>query len=172
MKKNVSGILFSLALMIGLMMAIGTTAYADTSAPDSPYKLWVGDIAVTSENAANITNSDPVQASYNAATNTLTLNNYTYEGSGIDYNYVEAAINAGMDNDNLTIELFGTNIVTHRYEYEEIDDSTPGAGIYVKNNLTFTGAGTLKVSDGNNKITTTAAVSEWGAVPLLDPVRR
>ena len=90
MKKKVLGILLSLALIIGMMPAVGMTAYADTSAPDSPYKLWVGDIAVTSENAANITNSDPVQASYDAATNTLTLNNYTYEGSGINYNYVES----------------------------------------------------------------------------------
>ena len=113
--------------------------------PDvSEYSLCVGDIPVTSENAANITGSDPVQASYDADSNTLTLNNYTYEGFGCDNDDVKAAIKARMEND-FTIHLNGENTVKHVYE-----ETSAGAGIYADNNMTITGEGTLTVSDGDN----------------------
>ena len=111
--------------------------------PDK-YSLWVGDTQVTSENAANITGSDPVQASYDADSNTLTLNNYTYDGFGCDNDDVKAAIKARMD-DDFTIDLNGDNTVKHVYK-----ETSAGAGIYADNNMTITGEGTLTVSDGDN----------------------
>ena len=110
----------------------------------SEYSLWVGDIPVTSENAENITFSDPVQASYDADSNTLTLNNYTYEGYGCDNDDVKASIKARMD-DVFTINLIGDNTVKHVYK-----ETSAGAGIYADNNMTITGDGTLTVSDGDN----------------------
>ena len=113
----------------------------------SEYSLWVGDKPVTSANAENITGSDPVQASYDAASNTLTLNNYTYEGYGIENDKIEdtdkAAIQARMDGE-LTINLNGENTLKHLYK-----DSSMGAGILVAKNLKVTGNGTLTVSDGD-----------------------
>ena len=144
MKRTFTGILFSLALTIGMMSVISLTAYANEDEGD--YKLWVGDIQVTSDNAANITGSDPVQASYDAASNTLTLNNYTYEGPGTDNDDRSAAIRAGMT-DDFTIDLIGDNTIRHIYEK---DKYAPGAGLYVDNNVTVTGDGTLTVSDGDN----------------------
>lgn len=149
MKKRVLGILLSLALIIGMMPAVGMTAYADTSASDSPYKLWVGDKAVTSENASNITGSNPVTARYDAATNTLTLNNFRYEGHGCDNDDVKAVIKARMENENFTINLIGENIVKH--VYKETSASSSGAGIYADYNVTITGSGTLTVSDGDRQ---------------------
>ena len=111
------------------------------------YPLWVGDTQVTRENAANITGSDPVQASYDADSNTLTLNNYTYEGFGVDNDYSldtdKAAIQATMD-EELTINLNGENTLKHLYK-----DDSMGAGILVTENLKVTGDGTLTVSDGD-----------------------
>jgi hypothetical protein len=46
--------------------------------PVTDYPLWVGDAQVTSANATNITGGETVAASYDATTNTLTLN-----GAGI-----------------------------------------------------------------------------------------
>ena len=146
MKKKGLGILLSLALMAGMMLAMSLTAYADTD----EYQLWVGGIQVTGENAANITGSNPVAASYDAASNTLTLNNYTYEGEGFaDRNLAGgAAIRAWMD-DDFTIDLIGQNTVNHLYG--ENTKRNPGAGIYAVPTLTVTGDGTLTVSDGDNE---------------------
>ncbi len=47
------------------------------------YNLWVGGVQITSANAADVFNDGKV--SYNATTNTLTLNNYTYSGAGHDW---------------------------------------------------------------------------------------
>ena len=133
-----------LILVITLIAATGLVFGADE--PDK-YSLWVGDTQVTSDNAKNITGSDPVQASYDAASNTLTLNNYTYEGFGVDNDYSldtdKAAIQATMDED-LTINLNGVNTLKHLYK-----DSSMGAGILVAKNLKVTGNGTLTVSDGD-----------------------
>ena len=130
-----------LILVITLIAATGLVFGADE--PDK-YSLWVGDTQVTSENAENITFSDPVQASYDAASNTLTLNNYTYEGYGCDNDDVKAAIKARMG-DDFTINLIGDNTVKHVYK-----ETSAGAGIYADNNMTITGDGTLTVSDGDN----------------------
>ena len=144
MKKKLLGILLSLALMPGMMPGISLTAYADTV----EYSLYVGDIQVTSDNAASITGSDPAKASYDAATNTLTLNNYTYEGYGYNNDDVSAAIKARM-NEEFTIKLIGRSTVKHMYD-NNASQATPGAGIYADYNVTITGDGTLTVSDGDN----------------------
>ena len=65
-KKTYLGIMLTLALMLGLMVAMSSTALAES------YNLWVGGVQVTSENAGNIDGYH--KASYNADTKTLTLN--------------------------------------------------------------------------------------------------
>ncbi len=71
------------------------------------YNVWVGGTRVTEANKGDITGAggSTPSTSYDPATKTLTLNNYTYTGVG----YNGAAIYA---NGNLTIVLKGTNSVT------------------------------------------------------------
>ena len=78
MKKRVLSVILALCMCISLLP---TTARAETG-----YGLTVGDVEVTSSNAANITGDGKV--SYDPETNTLTLNNATIEGGeyGIKYN--------------------------------------------------------------------------------------
>ena len=77
-------------------------------------------------------------ASYDAGTKTLTLNNYSYEGTGYSYQGCSGAIYAGEGLD-LNLVLSGTNSV-------ENNDSTSGmpCGIYADGALTISGNGTLK----------------------------
>lgn len=139
-KKRILQILAAVLIAFVIMTFKAGTVFAD----EKEYSLWVGDIQVTSENAANIMGSDPVQASYDEESNTLTLNNYSYEGFGADNDDVKAAIKARMDAD-FTINLIGDNTVKHVYK-----ETSAGAGIYADNNMSITGDGTLTVSDGDN----------------------
>ena len=84
------------------------------------YPLWVGDTQMTIANAetgipGNV-GEDPGKATYDAATNTLTLNDYKYKGQGhtignSETNYGSAAIYYEGE-DELTIELVGENSIT------------------------------------------------------------
>ena len=84
---------------LGLMPDMSLTAYAarlggdytvtavgDAAPSVTTYPLWVGGTQVTGANAADIPVADGETktgtASYDADTNTLTLNGYTYEGMG------------------------------------------------------------------------------------------
>ena len=135
-KKRILMIFSAVLIAFVIMTFKAGTVFAD----EKEYSLWVGDIQVTSENAANITGSDPVQASYDEESNTLTLNNYSYEGFGADNDDVKAAIKARMDSD-FTINLIGDNTVKHVYK-----ETSAGAGIYADNNMSITGDGTLPVA--------------------------
>ena len=79
MKKltKVLSFLLTLAMVIGLMPGMSLTAWAEPVNPTA-YNVWVGGTQVTSANAANIDGNNKV--SYDAITNTLTLNGYSYSG--------------------------------------------------------------------------------------------
>ncbi len=139
-KKRIVSLLLSFALILGLMPVLSQTAYADTTS----YQLWVGGEEVTSEKHFG------TGWSYDAATNTLTLNNYSYSGdgymydnnSGADYRY--AAIYAKQD---LTIELEGENTAECTVTEGTYDDRHIGYGIHVNDeNLTINGSGSLTVT--------------------------
>lgn len=100
--------------------------------------LWVGGEYVAPEKAADPFGDGTV--SFDLETNTLTLNNYRYEGYGTEWPYEDktsaAAIIYDGDRD-LTLVLKGENVVTQ----------TGGAdfccGIYLYSNSSITGTGKL-----------------------------
>ena len=123
------------------------TAEVDYTINPVEYPLWVGGTQVTSENAED---TDGTRGwSYTPADNTtdpvtpatLTLNGYTYEGTG--YKLMNAAI---YSQDDLTISLTGKNTVTNT-----ASAAVNSYGIITSydRNLTITGSGTLTVSSGN-----------------------
>lgn len=123
------------------------------------YSLWVSGTRVTSENASNITGSDPVTASYTPADTTtdpvtpakLTLNNFSCSESG-DKN---AAIYAKED---LVIETSGANNVAN------ISTETGTRAIGVDGDLTLQGSGTLNATGGKRTIEANAVTIESGTV--------
>ena len=94
------------------------------------YPLWVGDTQVTSANANNIDGDG--KASYNAETQTLKLNNYSYSGAGHDAN-ISCSTAAITTSENLNIIITGMNSLK----------CTSISGIYVDGNLTISGTGSL-----------------------------
>ena len=146
MKKRWLSLTLALVFCLSLVPGVTMTAGAATS-----YNLFLGDVEVTSENAADIL-EDGGSASYNDATKTLTLNNCVL--NGVDTTNRSSWISCNGDPWNLTIELIGQNAL--------IDNSSQNNGIdwYLNQNisLTFTGSGSLVVSGGNRTNTTLAAI--------------
>ena len=138
-KKRLFGLLLSLALMLGMMPALGISMPAYAADPVS-YDLWVGGIAVTSDNAGNITGATTPTASYDAAARTLTLTDYSSNGQT---HALGGGSNAAIYTDlDLTIVLNGKNTVQNT--------SDGGFGIYAKKNLTIKGSGELTAAGGKN----------------------
>ena len=74
-KRGLFGVLFALALAVGLLPGMALTAHADDY-----YDLWVGGVQVTSANMNDVLVDDPDnkgKVSYNPETSTLTLNGAT-----------------------------------------------------------------------------------------------
>ncbi len=103
--------LLSILIAIALMLSLSVTAFAA-----EPYELWVGGVQVTDANkddlvtainqAANATVATGT-ATYDPATNTLTLDDFSYTGEGYKYdNYSSAAIYTKND---LIVNLVGSN---------------------------------------------------------------
>ncbi len=103
--------------------------------------LWVGGIPVTSRNAKDILGEidEDDTAIYDYSTETLTLNNYSYESEGRAFgpkNDLYAAIYTDQD---LKILLKGENTVKCTEK-----EGSAGSGIYsAKKALTISGSGTL-----------------------------
>ena len=103
--------------------------------------LWVGGIPVTSRNASDILEDrdEGATASYDYSTETLTLNNYSYESKGHVFGpdkKLYAAIYADQD---LSIQLVGKNTVKCTEQ-----EGSAGSGIYSAGKaLTISGSGTL-----------------------------
>ena len=133
--KRIIGLVLSLALVLGMLSGMSTTGYAAAT-----YNVWVGGTQVTS---ANLTGTG---WSYNAGTSTLTLNNYSYSGTGHGWteegstNY--ALIHAKQD---LTIELKGTNSIVNTQT-----GSSDKFAVYVEGTLSITGSGTLTANSGDD----------------------
>ena len=103
--------------------------------------LWVAGIPVTSRNASDILGKidEGATASYDYSTETLTLNNYSYESKGHVFGpdkKLYAAIYADQD---LSIQLVGKNTVKCTEQ-----EGSAGSGIYSAGKaLTISGSGTL-----------------------------
>ncbi len=111
--------------------------------------IRVGGVEVTKDNAADVFGDGRV--SYNAATNTLTLNGYVYEGDGFIYDtyenekyerteYYSAAIYSST---SLNIELIGNNILKNTFNGKNTQNH--GNGIIAENKLVIKGDGSLTV---------------------------
>ena len=96
------------------------------------YHLWVGGEEVTSEK----TNGDGWH--YDSATNTLTLDGYSYEGAGHQYDSADDGAYALIySNGGLNLVLNGENTLTFSGEYY---------GIRLDGKLTVSGEGSLRIS--------------------------
>lgn len=140
------------------------TLYAHWSEDDSEYPLWVNNTRVTAKNADNVFNDGKV--SYDAGTNTLTLNNCNITADALTAgslvgtnNKVTAVIkywDGFYDNDSkkkpLNLVLNGKNTILNAMSDENVN-----VGIYTLGDLIISGDGSLEVRGGlgnsNTKIT-------------------
>lgn len=140
------------------------TLYAHWAEDDSEYPLWVNDTRVTAKNADNVFNDGTV--SYDAGTNTLSLNNCNITANALTAgslvgtnNKVTAVIkywDGFYDNDSkkkpLNLVLNGTNTLLNAMSDENVN-----VGIYTLGDLIISGDGSLEVRGGlgksNTKIT-------------------
>ena len=80
--KQLKNAVLIVLLAVGVTLGLVPVTAAPANAEGTSYDLWVGGTQVTSENASDILGNG--KASYNASTNTLTLNgaeitnSYTY----------------------------------------------------------------------------------------------
>ncbi len=111
--------------------------------------VWVGGVQVTRDNASDVFGDGKV--SYNAATNTIILNGYVYEGNGFIYDthqneehenteYYSSVI---YSNASLNIELIGNNVLKNTFNTENTQGI--GSGIVAANKLVINGDGSLTV---------------------------
>ena len=117
------------------------------------YPLWVGGTQVTSANASNITGAETPVASFDADTNTLTLNGYTNSGTA------RADIQSGVNNAAIYYNdnMFSPNPLTIQLAEGTTNSLTMTGdrvyGIYVFGSaLTITGNGTLNVQSDDMAI--------------------
>ena len=140
------------------------TLYAHWSEDDSKYSLWVNNTQVTAKNADDVFNDGTV--SYDAGTNTLTLNNCNITADALTAgslvgtnNKVTAVIkywDGFYDNDSkkkpLNLVLNGKNTILNAMSDENVN-----VGIYTLGDLIISGNGSLEVRGGlgnsNTKIT-------------------
>ncbi len=123
---------------------------------DFGFPLWVGGEQVTEGNRDNILPNGTGKASYDPDTKTLTLDGFSYVGSGhtVAVNETEtqkeyyASIYSALE--NLTIHFKGDNTISTTTPEKPAEISRT-LGIYSNGGeLNFTGSGTLKVTAGKN----------------------
>lgn len=130
-KRKIGVCLMVLAMIVAMIPSWSVTVNAA-----SDYGLVVDYAKVTSDR----TSGDGW--SYNPATNTLTLTNYSYSQDG----WRDGDYSGGIYcSSNLTIKLIGNNSVNNTYSHQYNDS----CGIYVSGRLTITGDGSLTTSGGS-----------------------
>lgn len=110
------------------------------SAEESNSHLWVGGEYVAPEKAADPFGDGTV--SFDLDTNTLTLNNFKYEGYGTEWPYEDKTSAAAIIYDgerDFTLELKGENIVT------QTGGADLGYGMFFNSIAVITGTGKLTV---------------------------
>ena len=146
--------LLSILIAIALMLSLSVTAFAA-----EPYELWVGSVQVTDTNkddlvtainqAANATVATG-SANFDPATNTLTLNNFSYTGEGYAIPDTESGAII-YSNGNLNLKLAGASSITYDNSAETVLSPT---GLFVEGDLTVTddSDGSLTATAGYNGI--------------------
>lgn len=140
------------------------TLYAHWAEDDSKYSLWVNNTQVTAKNADDVFNDGTV--SYDAGTNTLTLNNCNITANALTaeslmgtnnkvtavIKYWDGLYNVDSKKKPLNLVLNGKNTILNA-----ISDENVNVGIYTLGDLIISGNGSLEVRGGlgnsNTKIT-------------------
>lgn len=128
-----------------------TTLYAQWQNVDTPYDLYIGGIQVKKSIAADVFGDGKV--SYDPNTNTLTLHNYTYSGSGTVLGTTRSALLYEGKEDSLTIVLKGTN----KIECVADEYNVYGIRVPYAECLTIKGDGSLEVSSSRTSATKNGA---------------
>ena len=163
MKKKMTLGLIVMTMAISLSLIQGKPAHA----AGNSYNIWIGGEQVTDENASDILD-DGGSISYNATTNTLTLNNADVYGE-----QTEEDVNLGgipsIGNDgpfqqaygyihatqDLNINVIGTNYIqSWSWNYSSV--------FLINGDVTFTGTGSLDTSQGSS-LTLTDSKYCWGS---------
>ena len=164
---------FAVAMLLSVRAITPLTAYAI----DQDYNITIADkdgsttvgVDITTENYEDVLGDGTV--SYDPTTNTLTLNNYVYNGEGLGGAGVPCAITADTPIEGLTIVLVGTNSITVSGGGSAGMAFFGGGGLTVKGNGSlFINAGAygivlvessdgINIDGGNIHITTTEAMS-------------
>ena len=136
MKRKILTVIVVFAMLIG---SIVLTALP-SSAVVHNYGIFVGGVEITAENASDVLGDGTV--SYDAATNTLTLNgaNIT-EYLTQEYNGEDCFYGIYSTVDGLTINLVGQNKIV--VEGDEIEDTA--SAIWSEKSLTISGEGSIDI---------------------------
>ena len=135
--KRIGSMFIALVLVFSALL---TALPAPALAVEIYYPLWIGGVRVNSYNCSNLSEN---HWSYDDATHTLTLSDYTYSGQGYNYSgsyYAGIYYLAAAD---LTISLSGTNSVTQTKQWGDLGDCPIVIDSTAK--LTITGSGSLTV---------------------------
>ena len=135
---------FAVAMLLSVWAITPLTAYAI----DQDYNITIADkdgsttvgVDITTENYEDVLGDGTV--SYDPTTNTLTLNNYVYNGEGLVGEAVPCAIIAGAPIEGLTIVLVGTNSITVS------GGGSAGMAFFGGGGLTVKGNGSLVINAG------------------------
>lgn len=140
------------------------TLYAHWAEDDSKYSLWVNNTQVTAKNADDVFKDGTV--SYDAGTNTLTLNNCNITANALTagslmgtnnkvtavIKYWDGLYNVDSKKKPLNLVLNGKNTILNA-----MSDANVNVGIYTLGDLIISGEGSLEVRGGlgnsNTKIT-------------------
>lgn len=144
--------------LAALLAALAVALLLPAAAFAESYSLWVNGTEVTSENAGNVL-GDSGTVSYDAATNTLTLN-----GATINTAHTSGAYAAGIYAEGaIQIQLIGENSIT-------ITSGQIVAGIHANGIITIGGAGALDVTasgaSGETRAISTGYTAEEAGVVI------
>ena len=136
--KRFLGIMFSLAMVLGLMSGMSLTAHAE----EKEYDLWIGNTKVTSKNMTDVFNDGKVSFTPTGEhAGTLKLKDYT--GKGECATNHRAYIDYTDYDGTLTIIASGSNTI------HNTSNQTGKYGIQANGNLIIKGDGVLTVDAGD-----------------------
>lgn len=177
MKKRILSLLLTLVMILGMIPATSLTAFAESGGVVSVGRVRMndGDYLAVGATETQTTKPSGGYAYYNDGT--LTLNNYSYEGTGLQYGSdmgyaLYAIVYAECD---LTVELVGTNTLTQTAETAVVIHVGDDADLTVDGNGKLIGTsdyyglsvyGDITINGGTIAVTSkySSIISAWGNV--------
>ena len=122
--------------------------------------IWVGGTRINPYNTSDVFGDGKV--SYDIKTHTLTLNNYTYTGSGNEFEYFYNNTHAVIySQEPLNIVLVGENVLTH-----EINDCRVSMVVWSAEDISFSGDGSLVVTACDADVYSRGIYSQQGDITI------